>query len=273
MPATVDSGPRAAAPAAPSATVPAPPAFRPLRCYLLEAKYEFLRQLREPSFSIPALTFPVLFYVLFGVVLAMPGAGDAGARATALLVSYGVFGIMGPALFGFGVAMALDRDMGLLRLKRALPVPPGAILLAKTAMAMLFGLVITAMLMAVGVGFAGVALSPAQLALLALVNLLGALPFCALGLWIGTLVGGQAAVAIVNLVYLPMAFLSGLWIPLSVLPDVVQRLAPVWPAYHLQQVALKAVGGDAGGALWLHLLVLATYGAVFFFLARRRMAA
>ncbi len=273
MHATVDDTPRFGVLPVSGDTLPASSAFRPRRCYLLEAKYEFLRQLRTPEFAIPALTFPVLFYVLFGVVLTMPGPGDAGARATTLLVSYGVFGIMGPALFGFGVAMAMDRDMGLLRLKRALPVPPGAILLAKTAMAMLFGLIITAMLMAVGVAFAGVVLSPAQLALLALVNLLGALPFCALGLWIGTLVGGQAAVAIVNLVYLPMAFLSGLWIPLSVLPDVVQRLAPVWPAYHLQQVALKAVGGDAGGALWLHLLVLATYGAVFFFLARRRMAA
>ena len=246
----------------------------PLRCYLLEAKYEFLRQLRTPAFALPALTFPVLFYLLFGVVLTMPGPGDAGLRAATLLVSYGVFGIMGPALFGFGVAMAMDRDMGLLQLKRALPVPPGAILLAKTAMAMLFGLLITAMLMAVAVGFAGVVLSPARLALLALVNLLGALPFCALGLWIGTLVGGQAAVAIVNLVYLPMAFLSGLWIPLSVLPDVVQRLAPVWPAYHLQQIALKAAGGaDAGDALGVHLLVLATYGAVFFVLAGRRMSA
>lgn len=273
MPATIPHDTHAAVAAASTARAAAPHVFRPLRCYLLEAKYEFLRQLREPSFSFPALTFPVLFYVLFGVVLSVPEPGDAGARATALLVSYGVFGIMGPALFGFGVAMAMDRDMGLLRLKRALPVPPGAILLAKTAMAMLFGLLITAMLMAVGVGVAGVVLSPVQLALLALVNLLGALPFCALGLWIGTLVGGQAAVAIVNLVYLPMAFLSGLWIPLSVLPDVVQRLAPLWPAYHLQQVALKAVGGDAGGALWLHLLVLATYCAVFFFLARRRMAA
>lgn len=238
------------------------------RCYWLEAKYEFLRQLRTPAFALPALTFPVLFYVLFGVLLTMPGGG----ASTYLLVTYGVFGIMGPALFGFGVALAMDRDMGLLKLKRALPVPAGSLLLAKTAMAMMFGVVITAMLMAVAIGFAGVQLAPGQLGLLALVNLLGVLPFCALGLWIGTLVGGQAAVAIVNLVYLPMAFLSGLWMPLSILPDVVARFAPLWPSYHLSQIALKVIGADAGGASWMHVLVLLAFTAVFFFLASRRMS-
>lgn len=241
----------------------------PWRCYWLEARYEFLRQLRDPSFALPALTFPVVFYALFGVLL--PGGG--GGASTQLLVTYGVFGIMGPALFGFGVALAMDRDMGLLKLKRALPVPPGAVLLAKTAMAMMFGVVITAMLMAVAIGFAGVELTPLQLGMLALVNLVGVLPFCAIGLWIGTLVGGQAAVAIVNLVYLPMAFLSGLWMPLSILPDVVAKAAPIWPAYHLGQIALKVINADAGGALSLHVLVLVAFTVVFFFLASRRMSA
>lgn len=243
----------------------------PWRCYWLEAKYEFLRQLRAPAFAIPALTFPVLFYLLFGVLLTLPGGRGGGDMSTYLLVTYGVFGIMGPALFGFGVAMAMDRDMGLLKLKRALPVPPGALLLAKTAMAMLFGLVITAMLMVVALTLAGVRLAPGQLALLALVNLLGALPFCAIGLWIGTLVGGQAAVAIVNLVYLPMAFLSGLWMPLSVLPAVIAQLAPAWPAYHLGQIALKVVGMDAGGSLAMHLGVLAVVTVACFVLARARL--
>ena len=41
----------------------------PMRSYLLEAKYEFLRLLRTPSFALPSLLFPCLFYVLFGVLL------------------------------------------------------------------------------------------------------------------------------------------------------------------------------------------------------------
>ena len=41
--------------------------FSSIRAYLLEARYEFLRLLRTPSFSLPALSFPPVFYLLFGV--------------------------------------------------------------------------------------------------------------------------------------------------------------------------------------------------------------
>ena len=77
----------------------------------------------------------------------------------------------------------------------------------------------------------------------------------ALGLWLGTLVGGRGAPALINLVYLPMAFLSGLWVPLTMLPAMLQTLAPAWPAYHLAQVAQKVVGLDAGRPLLLHVAV------------------
>ena len=101
--------------------------------------------------------------------------------------------------------------------------------------------------------------------------LVGVLPFSALGLWLGTLVGGRGAPALINLVYLPMAFLSGLWVPLTMLPKLLQTLAPAWPAYHLAQVAQQAVGVGAGRPLGLHLAVLAAITAVFFVLARRRL--
>jgi ABC-2 type transport system permease protein len=244
--------------------------FSPLRSYWLEARYEFLRLLRTPSFALPTLLFPALFYVLFGVVLA--GARSGGDMGRYLLATYGVFGVMGAALFGFGVSIAVERERGFLTLKRALPMPAGAYLIAKMAMAMVFAAIISLILGTLAVTLAKVSLQPTQWALLFVINVLGVLPFCALGLFIGTLVGGSAAPAVVNLLYLPMAFLSGLWLPLQILPPVFAKLAPVWPAFHLGQVALKVVDGDAGGSLALHLLVLGVVTAAFFTLARARMA-
>lgn len=246
------------------------PARAPLRAYLLEARYEFLRLLRTPSFSLPTLLFPALFYLLFGVLLGAWQGGDVAARY--FLATYGVFGVMGVALFGFGVSVALDRERGLLALKRALPMPPAAYLLAKTAMAMIFAAVVSVLLALIAAGLAGVSLSPWQWAALWLVNVLGVLPFAALGLWLGCLVGGEGAPAVINLVYLPMAFLSGLWLPLSMLPAVLSQLAQLWPAYHLAQIALRVVGKDAGQPLILHLAVLALVTVVFGLLAWRRLA-
>lgn len=241
----------------------------PLRSYALEARYEFLRLLRTPSFAIPSLLFPALFYLLFGVLLNKSN-GDA---ARYLLATYGVFGVMGAGLFAFGVTVALERDQGFLRYKRALPMPPGAYLLAKMAMALLFGGMISILLMTIAATVGGVSLRPAQWALLFAVNLAGVLPFAALGLYIGSLIGGQGAPAVVNMLYLPMAFLSGLWLPLKMLPSWIGAMAPVWPSYHHAQIALKVIGMDAGGNLFVHLGVLIGVAGLFFALARRRLAA
>ena len=239
-----------------------------LRSYWLEARCELLRLLRTPAFVLPTLLFPSLFYLLFGVLLDSRGGGEA---ARYLLATYGVFGVMGAALFGFGVTVASERERGFLALRRALPTPPGAYLLAKMAMAMSFATVISLMLLLLGTGLANVDLAPWQWAMLLVVDVLGVLPFCALGLFVGTLFGGSAAPAVVNLLYLPMSFLSGLWLPLSILPDIFARLAPLWPSYHLGQIALAVVGRSSGGSVWLHLGVLVAFTAVFYLLALRRL--
>ena len=248
-------------------TLPAP---HPLRSYLLEARCEFLRLARTPSFAVPTLVFPPMFYLLFGVLLA--GRGHTPQAATYLFATYGVFGVMAPGLFGFGVSIALDRERGFLALKRALPVPAGSLLLARMAMAMLFATIIAAMLIVLATTLGGVVLSPARLALLALVDIVGVLPFCAMGLYIGTVAGGQGAPAVINLIYLPMAFLGGLWLPLSVLPPIFAKLAPLWPAYHLAQIALPVVGLPGTGSIAGHVAVLAAVGLAFFVAARRRLA-
>jgi ABC-2 type transport system permease protein len=62
---------------------------------------------------------------------------------------------------------------------------------------------------------------------------------------------------VVNLVYIPMAFCSGLWIPIQGLPAFLQKLAPWMPPYHLAQLALKVVGGDLGHPVAFHVGALA----------------
>ncbi|NZA26967.1 ABC transporter permease [Luteimonas sp. SJ-92] len=238
------------------------------RSYLLEARCEFLRLLREPMYVLPTLLFPALFYLLFAVLL---GSGR-GAAGPALLANYCAFGVIGAGLFGFGVTTAMDREQGFLQLKRALPLPPGAWLLARMAMAVLFAIMVALLLMVLAAGVAGVVLPAATWALLLAVSALGVLPFCALGMYLGSLVSGNAAPGLINLLFLPMAFLSGLLLPLAVLPGPLAAMAPAWPAFHLGQVALKAVGSDAGDSLWLHLAVLVLVTLAFFLLAHRRLA-
>lgn len=244
-----------------------------LRCYLREGRYEFLRLLRTPSFVLPTLLFPALFYILFGVVLSGMRGGNGIAVSGYLLATYGVFGIMGASLFGFGVTIAIERERGFLTLKRALPMPPGALLFAKLAMAMLFAAIISLELAVIAATMTAIELSPLQWISLFAINVVGTLPFCALGLCLGTLVGGSSAPAVVNLIYLPMSFLSGLWMPLGMLPDFVTWIAPAWPSYHLGQIALGVVGQDSGAGSTSHFAVLALITVLCLVFARRRLNA
>lgn len=250
-------------------SVPATAAPSALRIHALEAWYEFLRVLRTPAFALPTLCFPVVFYLVFGIMV--PGDWGSVHKASYLLATYGAFGVMGPALFGFGVGLAIERKQGLLELKRVSPMPPSAYFLAKIAMSLAFAFVVVLLLSAVGVGLGGVSLAPSAWLQLLAVLMLGALPFCAIGLFIGTLVQGEAAVAIVNLVYLPMSLLGGLWLPLKVFPPVVQSLAVAWPSWHLGQLALDAVGQARGVAVAVHVLALLATAGLFLALATWRM--
>jgi ABC-2 type transport system permease protein len=254
---------------APSSAMPsnAMSARRVLGAYLAEMRGECLRYMRNPGFMLPIMLFPSMFYLLFGIVMAKSEGADA---ARYLLASYGVFGVMSPGLFGFGISLALERDGGLLTYKRALPMPPGAYLLGKMMMAMLAAAVVILLLLAMAYGMAHVTLSAAQAGLLLLTGVLGVLPFCALGMLVGTLIKGQGAPGLLNLIYLPMSFLSGLWIPIGMLPKALQQIAPIWPSYHLHQVALAAVGIDHSGLL-AHVGILLGFAGVFFAVAARRL--
>jgi ABC-2 type transport system permease protein len=237
--------------------------------YLKEAKYETLRMLRSPSFAVPFLLIPVMVYLLMGFLIFGDALSKDPKAAVNMFAGLTVFGMMGPGMFGFGVAVAMEREQGFLKLRRALPAPPAGYFLAKMSMAMLFNAIIMATMIAAAVLGGHLALGFGQFGRLALINIVGALPFCAIGLLIGVLVTGSSAPGFVNLIYLPMMWLSGLFIPL---PKSWMAAAPIWPAYHLLQLGLRALGQPSIGSAWTHAAILGGISLVLSALAVRRLS-
>jgi ABC-2 type transport system permease protein len=234
--------------------------------YWLEAKYECLKLLRMPGKLGPLILFPLVFYSFFG--LGGMGKGSSIQMATYLLGTYGVFGIIGAALMGVGAGVAVERGLGWMQVKRASPMPATADLLAKIVAAVLLGLTITTLLLILGWTLGGVRLPTGQIVGLLAALMLGSIPFCALGLTIGYFASAQSVQAVVNLFYLPMAFCSGLWIPMPMLPDFLQTVAPALPAYHLAQTALLILNQPAQGTIGGHAAALAAFALLFAALAR-----
>lgn len=239
-------------------------AGRALRLLGAETKYEFLTRVRLPAFAIPTIGFPLMFYSIFG--LAFSARANGTAAAAYLIATMGTFGVIGAALFGLGVGVALDRGQGWMTVKRASPMPVGVYFGARVLTAMLFAVVIVVLLFALGYTFGGVRLAAPQWFGLAASLVFGAAPFCALGIAIGYVAGPNSAPGIVNILYLPMAFASGLWMPLQMLPKFINQLAPMLPPYHLAQLALTSAGLSPDSAM-KHIVVLIAFAAAFLMLA------
>ena len=236
--------------------------------YLKEAKYEFLKYLRLRVYTASVLSFPLMFYILFGLVLNSKGAIHGMGVPTYMIATYGTFGVMGASLFGTAAGLASDRGLGWLQVKRASPMPPFAYFAAKVASSLIFSTVIVLALFGLGIAFGGVRMPVLQFAQLLGTLVLGSLPFSAMGLALGYFIGPNSAPSTINLIYLPMSVCSGLWVPLMFLPKVFRQIALVLPPYHLSQLALGTVGAGWQESIAMHWEVLAGFTMVCLGVAR-----
>ena len=221
----------------PATTAPSP--RRIAAAYLEEIRCEALRLLRNPGLALPTLVMPVALYALIALVVTGEATAKEPVTALFLFCAFSVMAVSMPALFGIGASLAMEREMGMLRLKRAQPAPTGSWLVAKIACGLAFGAIAYLPILAVALAAGRLPLEPARVAAMSAALLAGAIPFCAMGLMIGTLFRGSAAPGYANLVYLPGCYLSGMFFPL---PPSMYWQVPVWPQFHVGQLAMHAGG-------------------------------
>jgi ABC-2 type transport system permease protein len=138
-------------------------------------------------------------------------------------------------------------------------------------MAMVFAALAMIMMIVAGVAAGKANLSATQLLIVAAVMIAGAVPFAAIGLFIGSYTSGSAAPAFTNIVYLPGLWLSGIFFPL---PKFLEPWAVIWPAFHINQVALGSAGVSEFSFVspMISTAVLVGLTVVFGGLAIRRLA-
>jgi ABC-2 type transport system permease protein len=238
------------------------------RVLLAQTRSELLTRWRLPAFSATTLLLPVVLYSFFG----LPLVGRTTARGLdvglVVLTSFAAYAVGQVMVYGFGIGVAVERGQRIDVLLRATPLPPGVYLAAKVVVAALFALLAVLVLFAYAAVVGGIRVGPDVWASVTARLLVGSLPLIGLGFAIGYVAGPNAAPALVNLVYLPLAFASGLFMPLEQLPAFVQRVAPYLPTYHYAQLAWGAVGAGRE-PVGVSLAWVAGYGALFLWAALR----
>ena len=234
-----------------------------------QLRYEQKTFWRSREAAVFIFVFPLLLYALLGSVY---GDDIDGVPAVDILLA-GLFGYgaANTAFGGLAITLVLRREAGLLKRIRATPLPPAAYMTA-----VLLSTLVTFALEAVALLALGVvvfdASTPANWLGFAGAVVLGVVSFAGLGLAAASLIRSAEGVsAAVNVIILPMAFLSGAFGPTQDFPAVLQAIADVLPlTYFIDIVDGVYLDGDSLFADPTALVIVLAWGAAGAVVALRR---
>jgi ABC-2 type transport system permease protein len=222
---------------------------------------------RESAFF--TFFLPILLLVLIGSVYRDETIEGVDA-ATYLVAGMLGFSVVATAFAGLAISLVIRRESGVLKRVRGTPMPPWLYLsavFASTAVVIALEAVIE---IVIGRYLLG-ARWPASVASLAITLLVGAAALAPLALAItGLIRGSEGSSAVINAVYLPMAFISGTFFSVSAMPRFLEALAELLPLTYLLRALRDLFTGAEGldGSLG-SLAVLVVWGAVGVVLATR----
>ncbi len=173
--------------------------------------------------------FPLIFFFAFGQMMDA-SLGGVGVRVVSMVL---VIGVLGNGLFGAGMRAVVERETDILRRYKVTPISPAPILVASIFTGWLLYMPVIFLVLGLAHFLWGLEF-PAQWPSLLLLLSVGACAMRAIGLIVASVVNSTAESNIViQLLYMPMLFLSGATFPVSMLPDWAQILSQFLPASYL----------------------------------------
>jgi ABC-2 type transport system permease protein len=186
---------------------------------------------RSRESAVFTFIFPLLLFVLLGSVYSGHIYGVPASQA--LLAALLAYGCVMVAFAGLAITLVIRREQSLLKRLRATPLPPRTLLLALLGSTIVVFALETVALFLLGRAVFGTPF-PSRYGSLAVVILLGVVCFAALGVGLSGLVrSAEGSSAVVNLIVLPMAFLTGAFGPTNHYPELLQAIGDVLPLKYL----------------------------------------
>jgi ABC-2 type transport system permease protein len=240
--------------------------------------YELRAFARNRQSQFFTLAMPVLLLVIFASVFG--GRGDT-TRVPGGQISTSVYYVPGiialgviAACFGNLVAsVTAQRERGVLKRRRATPVPAAAVIAGRVLTAVVIAVVMATVLLGIGWAAYG-AHVPGRTALaLAITVMIGAMSFCCLGYALTSIVRNEdAALPTTQALLLPLYFISGVFVAVTVLPHWLADVGEIFPVRHFANALLVAYNPHTTGPGFASqdLLIVAAWGFSGLLIALRK---
>lgn len=225
---------------------------RPTQLSLTKAhtKAQILEQLRIPMAVVSSTIFPSLVLLFF--IVPQEAVASNPPAALSAIAQLAMFGVMSAFLFGYGIGVAEDRASPWTTYLRTLPVGPLPGTIARAVTAMMFSffaliplLILGAVLTSAPDAFFNGDLSWWRLPLTIAVVLLCGLPFLAMGLTIGYLCTSKVAIAVVQVLFFPMAFAGGMMLPPAIFPGWLNTISLMLPSRAARDLSVESLSGTS----------------------------
>jgi ABC-2 type transport system permease protein len=239
-----------------------------LLLHQFRAEQKLFWRSRELAFF--TFLLPIVFYLMLGSAYGDEDIQGVGGYEFLLAGMIG-YGAAATAFAGLALLLVIRRESGVLKRLRVTPLP------AATYIAAVLGSIVViflleAVILIVLARLAFDVTVPDSPASLAFVLLLGAGAFSALGIGLTALIrSAEGSSAVVNAIYLPVAFISGAFFSPDAFPELLQLIGEILPLSHLIRLCRDVIA--YGEPVLEHLddvAVVAAWGVLGLAVALRR---
>jgi ABC-2 type transport system permease protein len=245
-----------------------------LALVLHQARYDLRGFLRNKQGRYFTLILPIVLLVFF-VTIGLGGktiGHDHATSSTYYVPGLSALAVVAASFANLVISITSQREAGVLKRRRATPVPASALIAGRAITAIAVSLAALTMLLAVGRVAYGLRVSTTAIPNVALTAILGSAAFCVLGYAVSTGIrSADAAEPIVQAILLPLYLISGVLVPSANLPGWLQHVAEFFPVEHLAD-GLRHAYAPGSCLVWSDLAVLALWAAAGLAFALRRFA-
>lgn len=238
-----------------------------LRLVAHQIRFEQRAFWRNRSRAFFSVGFPLLFLVVFNAMNGSHHIAEMGniSYATWFVPGILAYGLIMATFTNLAVSTAIARDNGILKRIRGTALPAWAFIAGRIGSTLVTSSVLVAATLGLGVFTYDVQIRSTTLLGLVLTLVFGSVCFTTLGLAATAMIpNADAAPAIVNLLILPLTFISGIWMVLTDAPGWLDTTAKIFPvralAHGLQYAFHPATVGT--GVVGIDLMILAIWTVV-----------
>lgn len=195
---------------------------------LLHTRYQLLEQVRVPMAVVGNIAFPALSFLFF--IVPQTALREDPEAATSAAGQLALVSVLSVCLFSFGLGTAEERSTPWDPYLRTLSAGVVPRLGAKVVTGLAFAAVGVGVIAAIAALLTTATATPGQLLTAVLALLVAGTPFLLMGISLGYLLPVKAALPAVQMIFLPMAFAGGLFLPPWLFPDWLDAISLLLPS-------------------------------------------